>query len=101
EKKMHPMQAAREATKEIGLAVLATTFSLVVIFLPISFMSSISGRFLKQFGITAAVAIMVSLLVSFTLTPTMSERLIHVDHAHQHGGLAGSGRGIYRYIYLG
>src|SRR5262247_1935741 len=85
EKKMHPMLAAKEATKEIGLAVLATTLSLVVIFLPISFMSSISGRFLYQFGITAAVAIMVSLLVSFTLTPTMSARLIHVDDAHQHG----------------
>jgi hydrophobe/amphiphile efflux-1 (HAE1) family protein len=98
EKKMQPMQAAREATKEIGLAVLATTFSLVVIFLPISFMSSISGRFLKQFGITAAVAILVSLLVSFTLTPTMSARLIHVDDAHQHGDVAGSRRGFYSYI---
>src|SRR5262252_4716290 len=98
EKKMHPMQAAREATREIGLAVLATTLSLVVIFLPISFMSSISGRFLYQFGITAAVAIMVSLLVSFTLTPTMSARLIHVDDAHQHGDVAGSRRGFYSYI---
>jgi len=98
EKKMHPMQAAKEATKEIGLAVLATTLSLVVIFLPISFMSSISGRFLYQFGITAAVAIMVSLLVSFTLTPTMSARLIHVDDANQHGDLASSRRGFYNYI---
>lgn len=98
EKKMHPMQAAKEATKEIGLAVLATTLSLVVIFLPISFMSSISGRFLYQFGITAAVAILVSLLVSFTLTPTMSARLIHVDDAHQHGDVAGSRRGFYSYI---
>jgi len=98
EKKMHPMQAAKEATKEIGLAVLATTLSLVVIFLPISFMSSISGRFLYQFGITAAVAIMVSLLVSFTLTPTMSARLIHVDDAHLHGDVAGSRRGFYGYI---
>src|SRR5260370_12024900 len=70
------MLAAREATKEIGLAVLATTLSLVVIFIPVSFMSSISGRFLYQFGITAAVAVMVSLLVSFTLTPMMSARLL-------------------------
>ena len=69
EKKMRPFEAAREATAEIGLAVMATTLSLVVIFLPVSFMSSISGRFLYQFGITAAVAVMVSLLVSFTLTP--------------------------------
>jgi HAE1 family hydrophobic/amphiphilic exporter-1 len=68
EKKMRPFDAAREATAEIGLAVMATTFSLVVIFVPVSFMSSISGRFLYQFGITAAVAVLVSLLVSFTLT---------------------------------
>jgi len=60
EKKLSPFDAAREATKEIGLAVLATTLSLVVIFVPVSFMSSISGRFLFQFGITAAVAVMVS-----------------------------------------
>lgn len=79
EKKMDPMQAAKEATREIGLAVMATTFSLVVIFLPVSFMSSISGRFLYQFGITAAVAIMVSLLVSFTLTPMMSARMLGAD----------------------
>jgi HAE1 family hydrophobic/amphiphilic exporter-1 len=79
EKKMSAMRAAREATADIGLAVLATTFSLVVIFLPVSFMSSISGRFLYQFGITAAVAIMVSLLVSFTLTPMMSARLLRAE----------------------
>src|SRR5437763_14280131 len=78
EKRMTPMEAAREATKDIGLAVLATTLSLVVIFLPVSFMSSISGRFLYQFGITAAVAILVSLLVSFTLTPMMSSRLLRI-----------------------
>ncbi|MCP5518992.1 MAG: efflux RND transporter permease subunit [Verrucomicrobiales bacterium] len=78
EKKMRPFEAARAATAEIGLAVMATTFSLVVIFVPVSFMSSISGRFLYQFGITAAVAVLVSLLVSFTLTPMMSARLLHV-----------------------
>ena len=69
EKKMRPFEAAKAATAEIGLAVMATTFSLVVIFVPVSFMSSISGRFLYQFGLTAAVAVLVSLLVSFTLTP--------------------------------
>ena len=73
---MRPFEAARAATAEIGLAVMATTFSLVVIFVPVSFMSSVSGRFLYQFGITAAVAILVSLLVSFTLTPMMSARLL-------------------------
>src|SRR5438093_806768 len=76
EKRMTAMRAAKEATADIGLAVMATTFSLVVIFLPVSFMSSISGRFLFQFGITAAVAVLVSLLVSFTLTPMMGVRLL-------------------------
>ena len=76
EKKRPPFAAAREATAEIGLAVTATTLSLVVIFVPVSFMSSISGRFLFQFGITAAVAVLVSLIVSFALTPMMSARLM-------------------------
>ncbi|MDT7687607.1 MAG: multidrug efflux pump [Acidobacteriota bacterium] len=105
EKKMRPAEAAIEATRDIGLAVLATTLSLVVIFLPVSFMSSISGRFLYQFGITAAVAIMVSLLVSFTLTPMMSSRLLRVEDAaghgggeHELGGHAGSRGGFYSYI---
>jgi len=79
EKKMKPFQAAREATAEIALAVMATTFSLVVIFVPVSFMSSVSGRFLFQFGITAAAAVLVSLLVSFTLTPMMSARLLRAN----------------------
>ena len=88
EKRMTALDAAREATREIGLAVLATTLSLVVIFIPVSFMSSISGRFLYQFGITAAVAVMVSLLVSFTLTPMMSARLLKGDaeRARRNGG---------------
>lgn len=79
EKRMHPFEAARAATAEIGFAVVAATLSLVVIFVPVSFMSSISGRFLYQFGITAAVAVMVSLLVSFTLTPMMSARLFRAE----------------------
>src|SRR6187549_871703 len=97
EKRIEPREAAREATKDIGLAVLATTLSLVVIFLPVSFMSSISGRFLYQFGITAAVAILVSLLVSFTLTPMMSSRLIRVKDAGG-GHDAGSRSGFYKWI---
>jgi HAE1 family hydrophobic/amphiphilic exporter-1 len=79
EKGMRPFDAAREATAEIALPVLATTMSLVVIFIPVSFMSSISGRFLYQFGITAACAILVSLLVSFTLTPMMSARMLSAE----------------------
>jgi len=95
EKKMKPFEAAREATAEIGLAVMATTFSLVVIFVPVSFMSSISGRFLFQFGITAAAAVLVSLLVSFTLTPMMSARLLR---AHGSAEPARSRRGFYAAI---
>ncbi|HKR11087.1 MAG TPA: efflux RND transporter permease subunit, partial [Pyrinomonadaceae bacterium] len=98
EKRIEAKEAAREATKDIGLAVLATTLSLVVIFLPVSFMSSISGRFLYQFGITAAVAIMVSLLVSFTLTPMMSSRLIRVSDAKGGHDEPASRKGFYRYI---
>src|SRR5262245_23243872 len=98
EKRIDAKEAAREATKDIGLAVLATTLSLVVIFLPVSFMSSISGRFLYQFGITAAVAIMVSLLVSFTLTPMMSWRLIRLSDAKGGHEAPASRRGFYRYI---
>ena len=101
EKRIEAKEAAREATKDIGLAVLATTLSLVVIFLPVSFMSSISGRFLYQFGITAAVAIMVSLLVSFTLTPMMSSRLIRVSDAKGGHDAPSSRRGFYRWIDAG
>jgi HAE1 family hydrophobic/amphiphilic exporter-1 len=101
EKRIEAKEAAREATKDIGLAVLATTLSLVVIFLPVSFMSSISGRFLYQFGITAAVAIMVSLLVSFTLTPMMSSRLIRVSDAKGGHDAPASRRGFYRWIDAG
>ena len=96
EKHLAPFDAARAATADIGHAVLATTLSLVVIFVPVSFMSSIAGRFLYQFGITSAVAVLVSLLVSFTLTPMMGARLLRADH----GGhdVAKSRRGFYRYI---
>ncbi|MSO82223.1 MAG: efflux RND transporter permease subunit [Acidobacteria bacterium] len=74
EKGMPPAKAAVEATKEIGLAVLATTLSLVAIFVPVGFMSGMVGRFMQSFGLTMAFAIMVSLLVSFTLTPMMCAR---------------------------
>src|SRR5690606_17304729 len=96
EKKMSPMEAAREGTSEIALAVLATTLSLAVIFVPVSFMSSISGRFLYQFGITAAVAVLISLLVSFVLTPTLSARMLHPGGHPAHG--PASRAGVYRVI---
>jgi HAE1 family hydrophobic/amphiphilic exporter-1 len=80
EKGMSPFQAAIEATKEIGLAVLATTLSLVAIFVPVGFMGGIVGRFMKSFGLTMAFAILVSLVVSFTLTPMMSSRWLKRGH---------------------
>jgi hydrophobic/amphiphilic exporter-1 (mainly G- bacteria), HAE1 family len=103
EKEMGPFEAAREATAEIALPVLATTMSLVVIFIPVSFMSSISGRFLYQFGITAACAILVSLLVSFTLTPMMSARMFRRDtigdgHDEGHDVHAHSREGLYGFV---
>ena len=76
EKGMPPFQAAIEGTREIGLAVLATTLSLMAVFVPIGFMQGIVGRFMSSFGLTAAFAVGVSLIVSFTLTPMLAARLI-------------------------
>ncbi len=73
-KKQKPFVAAALATRDIGLAVLATTLSLMAVFLPVAFMSGIIGRFLKSFGLTMAFAILVSLLVSFSLTPMLAAR---------------------------
>jgi hydrophobic/amphiphilic exporter-1 (mainly G- bacteria), HAE1 family len=78
EKHDDQFHAAVEATQEIGLAVLATTMSLVAIFVPVAFMGGIVGMFMKSFGLTMAFAIMVSLLVSFTLTPMLSARWLKV-----------------------
>src|SRR5215510_7957314 len=64
--------AAREGTDEIGLAVMATTFAIVAVFVPIAFMKGIIGQFVFQFGLTVAVAVLVSLFVSFTLDPMLS-----------------------------
>jgi len=66
------VRAAEEGTSEIGLAVMATTFAIVAVFVPIAFMKGIIGRFFLQFGITVAVAVLVSLFVSFTLDPMLS-----------------------------
>ena len=77
-----PMEAAVEATREIGLAVVATTLSLVVIFVPVAFMQGRIGRLFFQFGITAACAVLVSLLVAFTLTPMLCSRFLKVPEAN-------------------
>lgn len=70
-----PVAASKKATSEIALAVMATTMSLVIIFLPLAYMQGIIGRFMKSFGLTVAFSIMVSLLVSFTLTPMLCAKL--------------------------
>jgi HAE1 family hydrophobic/amphiphilic exporter-1 len=79
EKKIRPMPAAIYATKEIGLAVLATTLSLLAVFLPVGFMNSIPGRFLRSFGLTMGAAIAISLFVSFTLTPMLASRWLRLE----------------------
>ncbi len=73
------MTAARVGTAEIGLAVLATTLSIVAVFVPVAFMKGIMGRFFFQFGITVAFAVLVSLFVSFTLDPMLSSRWVDPD----------------------
>jgi hydrophobic/amphiphilic exporter-1 (mainly G- bacteria), HAE1 family len=101
EKGMSAMDAAREATGEIGSAVVTTTLCLVAIFVPVSFMSSISGLFLFQFGLTAAVAVLVSLLVSFVLTPMMSARMLSREQSKKDNKRATSRGGFYRPIDSG
>jgi len=87
EKGVPPFQAAIEGTREIGLAVMATTLSLLAVFLPVGFMGGIVGRFMSSFGFTASFAIAVSLLVSFTLTPTLAARLIKRSDDAEEGPL--------------
>jgi hydrophobic/amphiphilic exporter-1 (mainly G- bacteria), HAE1 family len=82
EKGMSPYQAAIEGTREIGLAVLATTLSLLAVFIPVGFMSGIVGRFMSSFGLTSASAIAVSLIVSFTITPMLAARWIKAKVRH-------------------
>lgn len=81
--------AAKEATAEIGLAVMATTFTLVAVFLPLGMMDGITGKFFKQFGITVVVAVMVSLLVSFTLVPLFASRYLKKEEAYKARGIFG------------
>ena len=80
-----PFQAAMEAADEIGLAVIATTFTLVAVFLPTAFMGGIPGKFFRQFGVTASVAVLVSLLVARLLTPMMAAYLLKPLKAGAHG----------------
>ena len=79
-----PYQAAMDGTQEIGLAVLATTLSIVAVFLPIGFMGGIIGKFFHEFGITIVAAVMISMFVSFTLDPMLSS-VWHDPTIHAHG----------------
>jgi hydrophobic/amphiphilic exporter-1 (mainly G- bacteria), HAE1 family len=84
EKGVDPQTAAIEGTKEIGTAVLATTLSLIAVFLPIAFVAGIPGRFLSSFGITMSFSIAVSLFVSFTLTPMLASKWLKQKAAGDH-----------------
>ncbi len=83
--------AADRGTAEIGLAVMATTFTIVAVFVPVAFMGGIVGRFFYQFGLTVTVSILVSLFVAFTLTPMLFSRLIKrpEEETHINGGWLG------------
>ena len=85
EKGMSPFEAAIEGTKEISLAVLATTLSLLAVFIPVGFMTGLVGRFMSSFGLTSAAAIAVSLIVSFTLTPMLAARWIKAKKEGEKG----------------
>ena len=77
-----PLEASREGASEIGLAVMATTLSIVAVFIPVAFMKGIVGKFFFEFGITVAVAVLVSLFVSLTLTPMMTSRFLYYRKKH-------------------
>jgi hydrophobic/amphiphilic exporter-1 (mainly G- bacteria), HAE1 family len=92
EKGVTPKEAAADATAEIGLAVMATTLSLVVIFVPVAFMTGQIGRYFYSFGLTSAVAILLSMFVSFTLTPALCAMWLRKeDAASDHSTTKSSG----------
>jgi HAE1 family hydrophobic/amphiphilic exporter-1 len=95
EKGVTPQQAAAQATNEIGLAVMATTLSLVVIFLPVVFITGQLGQYLFSFGVTSAAAILFSMFVSFTLTPALCSMWLRAkDAAHT----SSKDRGLYAMV---
>lgn len=80
-----PLQASREGASEIGLAVMATTMSIVAVFIPVAFMKGIVGKFFFEFGITVTVAVLISLFVSLSLTPMLTSR--YLSYRKKHGRL--------------
>ncbi|MCX7718752.1 MAG: efflux RND transporter permease subunit [Candidatus Sumerlaeaceae bacterium] len=112
EKGYRPFDAAVHATREIGLAVMSITLSLVAVFMPIAFMTGIVGRYMSSFGVTMSFAILVSLLVSFTLTPMLSARFLRASNGGGNGAAgpdqpaaarlpASKARGLYHLIETG
>ncbi|OYT70340.1 MAG: RND transporter [Chloracidobacterium sp. CP2_5A] len=95
EKGMSAFEAAKEATSDIGFAVLATTLSLVVIFIPVAFMGGIVGRFMSSFGFTCAFAILVSMFISFTLTPMLCSRFLRPSSKAGAGHASARASGVY------
>ena len=81
------IEAAAEGTKEIALAVMATTFTVVAVFFPVGFMSGVVGQFFKEFGLTIAFAVLISLFIAFTLTPMMAALYLPVGQHHASGRL--------------
>ncbi|PJK07152.1 RND transporter [Lysobacteraceae bacterium NML71-0210] len=81
-----PMQAARDAANEIGVAVIATSMTLVAVFIPVAFMPGIAGKFFKEFGWAAAMAVLFSLLVARLLTPMMAAYLLKPQPEHDNDG---------------
>jgi hydrophobic/amphiphilic exporter-1 (mainly G- bacteria), HAE1 family len=79
-----PVSAARHGTSQIGLAVMATTFAIVAVFVPVAFMGGMAGAFFRPFGLTVAAAVLVSLFVSFTLDPMLSARVFSPIKAGRH-----------------
>src|SRR4051812_46264236 len=88
-----PYQASLDGTQEIGLAVLAPTFSIVAVFLPIGFMGGIIGKFFHEFGITIVAAVLISMFVSFTLDPMLSS--VWHDPSIEAHGKGGGGTSLY------
>jgi multidrug efflux pump subunit AcrB len=84
-----PFKAALEGTKEIALSVLATTLTIVAVFLPVAFVSGMVGQFFRQFGVTVSAAVLISLFVAFSLDPMLSSRFSRaVDHSRKRGPIA-------------
>ena len=93
-------EAARDGTAEIGLAVMATTFTIVAVFIPVAFMGGMVGRFFYEFGITVAAAVLVSLFVSFTLDPMLSSRWVDPDIEEDRHDTRAWARALHRFNQL-